>query len=197
MPASARERIRAAALELFTRRGYAATATREICERARVTKPVLYYHFGSKEDLYRKLIVDACQEAFQELKRIASEEGSARKRLVDLLAADFARTRRNPELAALYFRLMFAARQEGPQIDYVGMGMHWAGILRQVIREGIRQGELEGNPQRIAMALLGTHVIYTMSFVLRGWPVLNRSLARSIVDLICSGCAGTQRRKKS
>jgi len=189
MGENARDRIRAAALDLFTQKGYAATATREICQRARVTKPVLYYHFGNKEKLYRSLVVDACQGALQELNRIAAGSGSPRKRLVDLLAADFAHTRRDPELAALYFRMMFSARKEGPHIDYVAMGKHWADLLTRVVREGVRQGELEGSPRQIAWALLGTHVIYTMSFVLRGRPVLSRALARSIVDLICSGCA--------
>lgn len=189
MAENARNRIRAAALDLFTQKGYAATATREICQRARVTKPVLYYHFGNKEQLYRSLVLDACQGTLQELSRIASGSGSVKERLVDLLATDFAHTRRDPELAALHFRMMFSARKEGPHLDYVTLGKHWAGILTRVVREGVRKGELEGSPRQIALALLGTHVIYTMSFVLRGRPALNRALARSIVNLICSGCA--------
>ena len=48
MLACARDRIRKAAIGLFTEKGYAACSTREICERAGVTKPVLYYHFHSK-----------------------------------------------------------------------------------------------------------------------------------------------------
>ena len=50
-----RERLVEAAVELFTRRGYSATSVREIVEGAGVSKPVLYYHFGSKEGLYLEI----------------------------------------------------------------------------------------------------------------------------------------------
>lgn len=40
-------------IELFSRRGYAATSMREIAEAAGVTKPMLYYYFDSKEGLCR------------------------------------------------------------------------------------------------------------------------------------------------
>ena len=54
-----REAIRTAAIELFSSKGFAATSTREICDRAKVTKPVLYYHFHSKDVLYQRLLADA------------------------------------------------------------------------------------------------------------------------------------------
>ncbi len=67
MEAQTRQRIRAAAVQLFSEKGYAATATREICQCACVTKPVLYYHFENKERLYTSLLTDAWQECRREL----------------------------------------------------------------------------------------------------------------------------------
>jgi len=46
-----KERILAAAKELFLARGYAATTVDAICERAELTKGSFYYFFDSKEDL--------------------------------------------------------------------------------------------------------------------------------------------------
>jgi AcrR family transcriptional regulator len=46
-----RERIQAAALDLFAEQGYEKTSLREIAERLGVTKAALYYHFNSKEDI--------------------------------------------------------------------------------------------------------------------------------------------------
>jgi AcrR family transcriptional regulator len=53
-----RERILDAALTLFAERGYEATSMREIAEQLGITKAALYYHFDSKADIVRALLVD-------------------------------------------------------------------------------------------------------------------------------------------
>ncbi len=48
---TARDRIVAAAIELFRRNGFVATTVDEICAAARVTKGAFFHHFESKEAL--------------------------------------------------------------------------------------------------------------------------------------------------
>ena len=59
LPASARrEQILDVALEVFGTRGYHGASMNEIAEAAGVTKPVLYQHFDSKDELFAALIED-------------------------------------------------------------------------------------------------------------------------------------------
>jgi AcrR family transcriptional regulator len=53
--ASTREKILDVALELFTDQGFDGTSMREIAERLHITKPSIYYHFASKEDILMAL----------------------------------------------------------------------------------------------------------------------------------------------
>src|ERR1700746_3214145 len=51
-----RERIVAAALDLFSERSFEGATTRDIAARAGVTQPLLNYHFRSKDDLWRAAV---------------------------------------------------------------------------------------------------------------------------------------------
>ena len=50
------EKILQVAIRLLAHKGYHATSTREICEAAGVTKPMIYYYFGNKEGLCKAVI---------------------------------------------------------------------------------------------------------------------------------------------
>ena len=57
MPAQARRRqLLEVALERFAARGFHETSMEEIADAAGVTKPVLYQHFHSKQDLFLELL---------------------------------------------------------------------------------------------------------------------------------------------
>lgn len=185
---SAKGSIRKAAAKLFAEKGFAATSTREICQRAGITKPVLYYHFGSKEQLFRDLILDACNESRKQLLLALQRGKTAQEKLIEVIAADFALTRRDPSLSRMFFRMIFAPEKGPPDFDYVQMGMEWLRLLQGIIREGIRRGEMKGRAREIAEALMGVHTLYTMGFLLTGEPPLGRPLAQRMVQLLLEGC---------
>lgn len=51
-----KERVLAAASELFAERGFHATTARDIAERAGVNLAASHYHYGSKKDLYLEVL---------------------------------------------------------------------------------------------------------------------------------------------
>ncbi len=176
-------------MNLFAEKGFAGTHTREICARAKVTKPVLYYHFKSKENLYRELLLEACGSMLRELTLASYRGGTAHQKLVDVLAADFALTKRTPQLSAMLFGQVFAPQKEAPSVDYVQVGLDWLGLIEGILREGVRRGELCCKPHEVAVAFLGVDMIYSISHMVRGEPDLDRRLARRMVQLLLGGCA--------
>lgn len=54
-----REQILDVAVSVFARNGFHSTSMNDVADAAGVTKPVLYQHFESKQDLYRALLEEA------------------------------------------------------------------------------------------------------------------------------------------
>ncbi|MBV7299299.1 TetR/AcrR family transcriptional regulator [Enterovibrio paralichthyis] len=55
------EKIIEVASQLFAEKGYAATTTAEIAQRAEIPKPNLYYYFSTKDNLYRAVLESVTQ----------------------------------------------------------------------------------------------------------------------------------------
>ena len=49
-PSETRQRIQDVARELFAEKGVQRTSLQDIADRLGITKPALYYHFGSREE---------------------------------------------------------------------------------------------------------------------------------------------------
>src|SRR5262245_54215681 len=75
------------AAQLFATQGYDATAVREIVEAAGVTKPTLYYHYGSKEGLAQALLTEPIARLNENLRKILEGPGDAVDKLVGTFEA--------------------------------------------------------------------------------------------------------------
>ncbi len=71
----------AVARQLFTERGYAATSTTEIVERAGVTRGALYHHFAAKEELFRAVFEQLEAEVTEHVAREALTGADALEQL--------------------------------------------------------------------------------------------------------------------
>jgi AcrR family transcriptional regulator len=71
--AGTRERILDVALDLFTDQGFDGTSMREIAERLDISKPSIYYHFASKEDILLALHMRMHEFGKDALARLAGQ----------------------------------------------------------------------------------------------------------------------------
>ncbi|MFC5835599.1 TetR/AcrR family transcriptional regulator [Nonomuraea insulae] len=71
MPSDTKARIQAVARELFVEQGVQNTSLRQISERLGITKPALYYHFASRDDLVRSIV----QPMVEDIERFVGDRG--------------------------------------------------------------------------------------------------------------------------
>jgi TetR/AcrR family transcriptional regulator len=113
-----RDRIVAAATDLFSERSFDGATTRDIAARAGVTQPLLTYHFHSKEELWRA----AVDVLFGRLNRTLDERTSGLRGVNEitsakLLVREFITfSARNPQLHRI---IMQESKADGSRMDYL------------------------------------------------------------------------------
>jgi AcrR family transcriptional regulator len=126
-----RDRIVAAAVDLFSERSFDGATTREIATKAGVTQPLLNYHFRSKEELWQ-----AAVDSLFELLNQTLDQRTAGLRGVDEITSAKLRVRefvtfsaRHPQLHRI---IMQESKADGPRMDYL-VDRHVRPIYKQTI----------------------------------------------------------------
>jgi len=81
-----RERIQDVARELFAQQGVQRTSLQDIADRLGITKPALYYHFSSREELVRSIVQPLIDDGEQ---FVAEHEARRRVDVRELLEGYF------------------------------------------------------------------------------------------------------------
>lgn len=149
-----RERLLVAALDLFNRKGYAATTVREIVAAAGVTKPVLYYHFGNKEGLFRAMLGDVLARFESNLAALERAPGSARLRIARLLTGLYDLFRDHIPIARLIHAVFYGPSEGAPHFDFEAFPNIFFAALRRLVAEGVARGEFRGGHSVDDMALV-------------------------------------------
>jgi AcrR family transcriptional regulator len=187
-PTSA-ERILSTALDLFAVKGYDATAVREICEAADITKPTLYHFYGSKDGVLQALVTSGF-ERFRRLVDSALETpGTFRDKVKVVARALFKSATEQP----LYWRFMHsivwappgtAPKTANCQEFYEGV----VGALAVAAAEAVERKEISPGPLDIRMLILmGAIGEAATGYVISGHPVLTPQLADGLIDTILDG----------
>lgn len=105
-----RERILAAARELFAEHGYAGTSIRMIARSLGITDPAVHYHFPSKQSLWSALLVEPDYGTLP-----LDRQPLSREALIDQVLAMFAWWTARPDLGVMLLREQIANDQQSIQ----------------------------------------------------------------------------------
>lgn len=148
-----RSALVAAARSLFVERGYAGVSTGDIARVAAVTRNALYYHFPTKEAVFRAVYEDVEGRLARRVLPVALAHGTSREQLHAGIEA-FLDGCLDPTVARISVleapaALGFAQMREIDNRNYLG-------ALRDGIRTAVEAGELPGLPvDALASMLIG------------------------------------------
>jgi TetR/AcrR family transcriptional regulator len=153
-----REEMLAAALDLFSEKGYHNVSMHEIAEKAEFAIGTLYKFFQNKEDLYKALVLKQCDEYEETIMRAIEGSGDEIERLQNYIRTKGQRFRSN-----LPFIRLFLAERRGASFN-IKAGLddelrkrHYASMerLALVFESGIKTKRFKktADPFYLAVAL--------------------------------------------
>lgn len=182
------------AARLFAEQGYDATPVRAIAQAAGVTKPTLYYHFGSKEGLAQAVLIQPLTRLVAALDQILETEADSTTATIRMAERMFEHCREDPDRSRFAHSLFFGPRGSSLAVEL----QHHAGELdRAWCAAGSRLAESNvidsDRAEAFIVNLRGVIVIHTMLFLYRGVPLDPRLPGRLVDDLM----RGFRRRRSS
>ena len=177
-----------AALQLFTQKGYAASSVREIVARAGVTKPVLYYYFRNKEELYLALIKRFVARIDALLKEVPADVGSRKNHLLDFFDRTFLVISENIDDFRLMHAIYYGPPQGAPYFDFDSYHAKYHGRVMLMVESGIAAGEFRpGDAGDMAWALIGACQVALEEQLFAENARIDRTKLRKILHVIFEG----------
>ena len=181
MPRPARvtpERILTAAALEFAARGYAGARVDRIARRVRVNKAMLYYHFGSKQALYRALLLQTFSAAAERLRAVATGPDAPERKVEQLVAALAAFISEHAHFPAIMLREVADGGSHLDKPTLAAMASLPA-IVGQVVADGAGTGAFRRvHPVMAYFTMFAPIVLY-----LGGAPIRKALAAHQLVDL--------------
>lgn len=183
-----RDQLLVAAIDLFDRKGYAATTVREIVETVRVSKPVLYYYFRSKDGIFLEIMRDAFARFEQVVAPGDSATKGAEAKIVELCERAFTFFERNIPVVRVMYSVYFGPPQAAPHFDFDAFQRQFQNRVLELVEEGIASGELRpGNPEEMTWAIMGALSVAVEENLSRGVRSVERETFVRILRIIFRG----------
>lgn len=156
--ADRKQQILKVAMELFARKGFQGTTTKEIAKRARVNEAIIFRHFPSKEELYWGVIEGKCRhgQKRRDLEKRLRESHNTRDMFVALATEWLNRE-------TTMSRLLFFSALENHRLSQRFFRTHVAKyyeVLAEYIRVRIASGEFRNVDPRLAARGFVGMVVY-------------------------------------
>ncbi len=200
-----RRQIVQAAIELFARKGFDGTTTREIAQAANVSEALIFRHFPTKHDLYRAIIdhkMKECSRSFREELWEAMAHRDDRAFFTRLAEEILRIYREDPD----FMRLMLFSALEKHELSRMVYETHVAEMFQELaayISRRVRERAFRAvNPRVAARAFVGMvahHALVRELFDPAGHllKIEDHTAARAFATIFLEGVTRQPNRKRS
>jgi len=181
-------RIFRVAAHLFAEKGYNGVSMREISEHAGMSKPTIYYYFGSKEGLYRDLVDTGNAHVLANFERIRAQEISVKAKLIELMKSYFRECIQHPEFIRFFLTSQSSDNTPISERSVFADDKPWH-LLADMIKEGLNSGEFGASAKpALAAEIVGGVITH---FLLRqlnsSKEILSDHLAEEAIEMLFKG----------
>ena len=129
---ASKEKIRAAAMELFIKQGYYATSISDIAKQAGISKGLLYNYYKGKEELLSEMVEARIKEVVEVMEE-AFTLNTPREQLEHIINGAIDNIHQKPEVHRFYLHLQTQPESDEDLIKYTHL----------IIEENARQFEFQ------------------------------------------------------
>jgi len=179
--AATRERVLAAARELFDTFGYEETTVREIARRAGVSVGSVFTTFASKGDVLSQVMEDRLDGLYAELDRVVPLlRGSTADRLRSIFAILFAYEAPRTKLFLAHIAAAFDWTLDQTAKPY-GRNVRMRNLLRETFAEGVVRGDVDQMAD-LEDAVDLVVASYAWTYRLAAWDGVNAHGMTAVMD---------------
>lgn len=181
-----REEMLAAAVALFSRKGYHATTVRDIADEVGMQSGSLYAHIASKEDLLDEIVRQAADRFMAAITPIADGPGPAGERLKRAMAAHIRVVAASPEAATIFLHEWKALSPER-RAAVAERRAAYEEQLARIIRQGVEAGEFRPIDEQFVRLLVLSAVNWVYQWYRPGGPLAPDEVADRFHQIVLRG----------
>lgn len=151
------------ALELFYTKGYDSVGVQEIAEHAKVTKPTLYYYFGSKIGLLREVLRKYSQHFIANLKKASVYENDLPLTLYKTALSYVTFAVENRKFYFFMLALNNYAKENEAYKEVAPISKEMNHLFLEIFEQATKElGNMNGRQQQFAIGFIGTMHYYIL-----------------------------------
>ncbi len=156
-----KERLYHTTIELFGEYGYDGLSVDRICRLAGISKGSFFQYFASKSHLleFDLLVLDERLGRWVDGIKAAEKSALARDRLVALYRSVVTQTELRPGEQKFYLFVTDAVAHAGIELEGIDLARHFHNYIGEIIKRGVRTGEVRGDLDTEANAQIVSLVI--------------------------------------